>query len=274
MVQYLVSSAMLPKAIGKEFTDYTAIPIVYSQLEVDGIELVLLPEWDNHYPPITPTSADWNLCQKISGVEIINCFKQLQINIPSIHLNRDIGNLLCSNDQMLVERGQRILEENLEVASKLNSDIVVLHLWDTFKKQINIKDLFNKVYEVSQYFSVKLTIENIPISVQSINSLQAWSTLKKIMPNEYGFTLDLNWCSLYDNFEELLKEFSSIYNIHVQGYLNEHKRLVPRVGNLDLMKSIDKLKSLNYNHYITLELSKVTDVSDFIQSLKVIRKHI
>ncbi|ERJ11013.1 sugar phosphate isomerase/epimerase family protein [Haloplasma contractile] len=273
MVQYLVSTTMLPRAIGKDFTDYTAIPMVISQLEVDGVELVFLPEWDTRFAPITKTSADWDSCQKISVSDIANWIKQHQINVPSVHLNRDIGNLLCSNDLTLIKRGEKILEENLAAASTLKTEVVVLHLWDTYKNKIDIIELYNRVYEICKTYSLKLTIENIPLSDQTITTLQAWSILKKLMPDHYGFTLDLNWCSLYDNFEELLSMIKSIHNIHVQGYVNHHLNIIePRVGNLDLMSSISRLKNLNYNKYITLELSKAADLSDFTQALKLIRR--
>lgn len=272
MNKILVSSAILPKSIQHDFTDYTVIPQVVKQLDVDGIELVFLPEWDSDHPPLTPTSANWNTTPKINEHNLVNYILSHNINVPSIHLNRDIGNLLCSKDPNQIEIGQKILDQNLKACDLINADIAVLHLWDTYLQNINLTELFKRVYEVSQTYSVRLTIENIPISNQTINSEQAWSLLSEMMPKHYGFTLDLNWCSLYNNYHELIKYFDSIYNVHVQGFINQDKQLIPRVGNLNLLACLENLKELNYNKYVTLEMNRVNDLSDFIQALKLIKR--
>src|SRR5690554_5923438 len=157
MIQFIVSTASLPIAMGKEFTDFHAIPHACSKLDIDGVELAFLPEWDSSAPPITPTSSNWNTAQKVNVIDLANYIKKNAINVPSVHLNRDIGSLLCS-DMSNIKRGQKILEENLVAACLLNSEIAVLHLWDTYKEKIDINFLFKKVYEVSQKYPIKIAI--------------------------------------------------------------------------------------------------------------------
>lgn len=270
MNKLLISTASLPIAMGKEFTDFHDIPNACSKLDIDGIELVFLPEWDSSAPPITPTSSDWNTAQKVNVIDLANYIKKNMINVPSVHLNRDIGSLLCS-DVSNIKRGQKILEENLEAAWLLNSEIAVLHLWDTYKENIDIDFLLKKVYEVSQKYPIKIAIENVPISDKSQNIESIWTHLEEMMPKSYGFTLDLNWCSLYNNFTELSKYISLILNVHVQGYLNQDNKIVPIVGTLDYIPCLHSIKSTNYNRYITLELNRIKGINDYIQSLKFIK---
>ena len=41
-----------------------------------------------------------------------------------------------------------------------------------------------------------MAIENIPISDRNLTVAETWNLLEEILPPAYGFTLDLNWCSL------------------------------------------------------------------------------
>jgi len=75
MINYLVSTATLPKAIGHDFYDYEAIPDALKQLNVDGIELVFLPEWDPKNNLLTKTSKDIGIVKNKFKVNVINIKK-------------------------------------------------------------------------------------------------------------------------------------------------------------------------------------------------------
>ena len=147
-MQRLVSTATLPMAVGKAFFEYEGIYEASKQLDVDGVELVFLPEWDQRWAPVTPTSADWRTTPKATPLEIADMCLSLSISVPVVHLNRDIGTRLCSPDREDVLRGQNVLSENLAAASTLNSEIGVLHLWDTYAESIDTDKLFERVTEV------------------------------------------------------------------------------------------------------------------------------
>lgn len=277
MKKYLVSTGVLPLCVGKDFYDYTGIIEAYKVLNVDGVELVFLPEWDSNHAPLTPTSANWGSTPKIKITDLIDLCIRNELSVPVVHINRDVGNMLCSENKETILEGQNILNENLSGASILKSKIAVLHMWDTYNKSLDLKKLFNKVYEVSSNYKIQVAIENIPISDKKLTQEKAWELLKSIMPQNYGFTLDLNWCSLYNNFVELKRYKNKILNVHVQGYLSlvreNHYTLVPRVGNLDIINSLYELCRLGYDGYITLEMNKPEGENDFKRALKIIRNN-
>lgn len=277
MKRYLVSTGTLPMCVGKQFTDYVGIFEALKLLDVDGIELVFLPEWDASLPPVTPTSANWADTPKITTRELVGLVLSNGVFAPVVHVNRDVGNMLCTTiDEATILRGQRILEDNLIGASRLGSKIAVLHLWDTRCTHLDLRDIFDKVYVVSKDFEIRLAMENVPISDKSLDVTSAWFRLANLMPPNYGFTLDLNWCSLYDDFFELLHFENLLLNVHVQGLPSKTEggqfRLVPRTGGLDIKKSLFDLNQAGYNGYLTLEMNKPTAAKDFVEAIKMIKE--
>ena len=277
-MQRLVSTATLPMAIGRAFFEYEGIFEAFTGLDVDGVELVFLPEWDRRWAPVTPTSADWRVTPKLTPSEIADICLSLGIAAPVVHLNRDIGTRLCSPDREDVLRAQNVLSEDLAAASRLNSEIGVLHLWDTYAESIDIDKLFARVAEVSDDYRIRLAIENIPVSAKDLTVADAWNRLCDIMPQHHGFTLDLNWCSLYDNFTELTAHLDRVLNVHVQGAAgtapNGTPTLVPRYGHLDVLDSLAKLCEMGYDRFATLELNRPTGLSDFEAALCMIHSTI
>lgn len=277
MKKYLVSTAVLPLCVGKEFFDYTGIIEAYKLLDMDGIELVFLPEWDSLHPPLTPTSADWSNTPKIKCSELVDICIKNELPVPVVHINRDVGTMLCSDNKEAILEGQNVLNDNLLGASLLQSEIAVLHMWDTYHKSIDLNKLFKKIYEVSGNYRIRIAIENIPISDKKLTQEKAWEFLNDVMPPEYGFTMDLNWCSLYNNFAELKKFRDKILNVHVQGYLSlsgeNNYTLLPRVGNLDIINSLSELCKSGYDGYITLEMNRPGGENDFRKALEIIRNN-
>lgn len=276
MKQYLVSTGTLPMAVGKEFYDYSGIFEAIKQLDADGLELVFLPEWDRNHPPFTPTSANWRGTPKIEPSELVDLCIAESVSVPVVHINRDVGNMLCSIEREGVLEGQGILGENLAGASALGSRIAVLHMWDTYAECIDIVRLFGKVHEVSKDFETQVAIENIPISDRNLTVAETWNLLEEILPPAYGFTLDLNWCSLYDNFTELKAHVDRVLDVHVQGAVSPVGdgvyTIKARTGELDIISSFAELCELEYDGYITLELNRPKGLSDFRAALDLIRR--
>lgn len=276
MKRYLVSTGTLPMAVGKEFCDYQGIFEAIRELTVDGIELVFLPEWDRRHPPLTPTSADWNSTPKIEPSEVVDLCLAEGLSVPVVHINRDVGNMLCSTERERVLEGQRILGENLAGACVLGSKIAVLHMWDTYAESIDVEHLFSKVHEVAKDCQIQLAIENIPLSDRNLTMAKAWQLLREIMPEAYGFTLDLNWCSLYDNLAELKTHVDRVLDVHIQGAvsLNDDGACVirPRAGQLDIVSSLAELCELGYDGFMTLELNRPKGLGDFKAALDLVRR--
>jgi len=272
--QIFVSTATLPMAVGKAFYDYEGIFEAFDKLDVEGVELVFLPEWDHRRPPVTPTSADWGVTPKVRPSEIADLCISRVLSVPLVHVNRDVGTMLSSAGEKDLLRGQEMLSENLAAASALGSKLAVLHLWDTYGETVDIQTLFGRVHEVSSSYQARLAIENIPISDTNLTTPEAWKQLEEIMPPEYGFTLDLNWCSLYDGFDELSAHLDRVLNVHVQGAVSRTVEgtvsIVPRVGRLDILGSLAEFCGMGYDAPIVLELNRPKGVGDFEAALRMI----
>lgn len=273
MNDILVSTGTIPLATKDNFSDYYVIESICSQLDIDGVEFVILPEWDQDNRPLTPTSAKWSESIKPSHDELLSYIKNTKLNPKVIHCNRDIGNYLCSNKEDMVTKGLRILDENLLFAKEIHANVAVLHLWDTYSNKIDIEKLFNMVFSVGKKYDFSLAIENIPISDKSLSQKAIWEMLESIMPPNYGFTLDLNWCSLYNNFNELILYHKRILNVHVQGNISA-SGLRPRVGDLNLMDCLKTILLHGYQGYITLELCNPKEVKDFVEAIKLIKNEV
>ncbi|MFP4001178.1 MAG: hypothetical protein ACLFU5_04690 [Thermoplasmata archaeon] len=189
-------------AVGESFTDYKAIPDAFEKLDVFGLEFAFLPEWSPDRPPLGRTAADWENCPKPSYEDLTDILEDIPTS--TVHINRDVGDMLCSKDKHMVERGKTTLEDNLAAAEKLGSDVAVIHLWDTRAEHLDLEDLWKKVEVITErYDQISIAVEIVPISAEKLYVEKAWRELDSLMPEKHGFTLDLNWCSFYDNFSDL-----------------------------------------------------------------------
>ncbi|MFW5946736.1 MAG: hypothetical protein ACOCTN_07710 [Candidatus Natronoplasma sp.] len=96
------------------------------------------------------------------------------------------------------------------------------------------------------------------------------------MAERHGFTLDLNWCSFYDNFADLKAFGDRILNVHLQGYVsekNDGNTVKPRKGELEILRALEKFCGEDYDGYVTLELNKVQGLEDFRTALRLMKEH-
>ena len=275
MVRHLVSTTFIPMAVGEYFTDYKAIPDAFDRLDVSGLEFTFLPEWSTDRPPLGRTSAGWEDCPRPSYDDLIDTLEE--IPTPTVHINRDVGDMLCSKDEDIVERGKNTLEDNLAAAEKIGSDVAVIHLWDTRAEHIDLEDLWKKIEAIAErYDQISIAVENVPISAEKLDVEKAWRELDSLISERHGFTLDLNWCSFYDNFSEL-KEFKDrILNVHLQGYVskeNDESTLKPRKGELDILRTLEKFCKEGYDRYITLEINKPGDIGYFKRAISLMKEY-
>ncbi len=275
MVDYLVSSTVLPIAVEESFTHYEAIPEAIEKLDVCGLEFTFLPEWDPSQPPLGRTAADWENCPKPTMDDIVDTVGR--INTPIVHINRDVGDMLCSEDEERVEKGMDILRENLETAERLGSEIAVMHLWDTRAEHLDLEELWGEVGSIAQdHEEISIAVENVPISDERLEVESAWDKLTDLMDKRHGFTLDLNWCSFYDNFEGLIAYRDKIMNVHLQGYVSrddEEVTMKPKTGDLDILEALEEFCKSGYDDYITLEMNKLRGLEDYRTAVSLMKEH-
>ncbi len=275
---FLLSSGSLPVAAGRNFFDYEGIEEGARILNIKDLELVMLPEWDVERSPLTPSNADWSETPKIGPAELALHLKTTPIRVHSLHVNRDLGVMLSSQNPTLQKRASQVLQENLEAARNLYARLLVIHLWHTYDRNVQLEKLTYPVLKTAAlYPEIKISIENIPLSDPDLTSFQAWQILNQLLPPQHGFTLDLNWASLHQSFPQLLEFLPRIMNVHVhcqlictpQGY-----QLSPLPGNLDISSALRKITSTGYNGYVTLELKGARGTDDFQRAIALIKKDV
>jgi len=275
MVEHLISSTVLPIAIGESFTYYKAIPEAFEKLDASGLEFTFLPEWNPKQPPLGKTAADWENCAKPTVDDLVSTVSR--INTPIVHLNRDVGDMLCSENDEIVERGLDVLKDNLETAERLDSKIAVMHLWDTRAEYLDLEELWRKVDSITKdHEQISIAVENVPISAEGFDVKTAWNKLEDTMDDRHGFTLDLNWCSFYDNFDELIVYRDKIKNVHLQGYVsrdNDEVTMKPKTGDLDILKALKEFCKSGYDGYITLEMNRLKGLEDYRTAVRLMKEY-
>jgi len=121
MSKISVSTGCLPNLEGRPFYELdSAVRMMkrfLKESKIDGFEFVLLPEWDNENPPLTPTSSSPN-CEKHTVDNVLKAVQGQGFPILSVHANRDIGNYLCSEKPEQVDREMRLMNECLGFAKR------------------------------------------------------------------------------------------------------------------------------------------------------------
>lgn len=212
-----VSSAPLNSLFDKPYYDLdTTVEIVHLLKDtVDGIEFQNLAEWDSTGPPRDDPHNErifaWERSRKYSWMELHTLLQEERIRVLSVHANRDVGILLCSQEDHDIRRGKQLMHESLCLARDMGAGICVFHFWDPVQADVDVNHLVQVYDEVSSsYPMVKATVENIPCSDQT--PLELASRFRWV-------TLDIRWASQYDELERFYHIKRQVVNVHMRGEL-------------------------------------------------------
>jgi hypothetical protein len=219
---------------------------------IQGFEFQLLAEWNRRHPPKDDDPRysminNWNDSLKYNITEIASQLNDVRVPILSIHGNRDIGILLCSENHEDINNAKHLIIETANLAELVNAEICVFHIWDTKKESLNVYSLKEIVHKISAQFpKIKLTVENIPTSMPNLTPFELIKDFKWI-------TVDLRWCALYDELKKFSKIKQKIINIHVRGELDRNEWKLKN-SPFTLEEAFDVvLKQWNYKGVLTFE---------------------
>jgi hypothetical protein len=262
-----VSSAPIAKLEDKKYYDLLGtldvMKRVFKKSAVDGFELQLEPEWDNESPPLTDGDfADWRKTPKYTLPEIGTLVKGTDLPILSVHASRDVGNYLCSDRRSDVEKGKRLIFETLALAEGLASEVCVFHLWDTWKKKLDV-NLLQKIFlSISTQFpKIKAAAENIPTHVEGHTPFSFVSL--------FGYvTLDLRWAALYNELHSFESIIDRIVNVHLRGRLEDDRWVLDR-SSFGFEEALDEIENRwKYSGLLTMEPEGGMDSSHFESFLR------
>lgn len=220
-----------------------------SKINCDGFELMMY-------------STGW--IERID--EIVSDLCESKINFVSMHMNKNIGELISRNENGDIDEAIRIFEANCKVASELNIKLLVLHLWGGHPSDKHI-DVNLKIYEnlldISNKYGLLLTVENIVCN--TYNALIHMKKLHEMYLGNIKFTIDTRQAEFHKLLDEtcnsnFLWDNNLVSHIHISdykgGYMEWEKLnpvLAPGQGNIDFDKFFEFLKSVNYSKTLTLE---------------------
>lgn len=234
-----------------------------SKINCDGFELMMY-------------STGW--IERID--EIVSDLCESKINFVSMHMNKNIGELISRNENGDIDEAIRIFEANCKVASELNIKLLVLHLWGGHPSDkhidVNLK-IYKNLLDISNKYGLLLTVENIVCN--TYNALIHMKKLHEMYPGNIKFTIDTRQAEFHKLLDEtcnsnFLWDNNLVSHIHISdykgGYMEWEKLnpvLAPGQGNIDFDKFFEFLKSVNYSKTLTLESPVMSESGIDIEKL-------
>ncbi|MFX0042934.1 MAG: sugar phosphate isomerase/epimerase family protein [Candidatus Hodarchaeota archaeon] len=216
------SSSPLNKIIGTKYYDLESTLTVMKNLWtfsiIQGFEFQHLAEWNRNYPPKDKDPRydryeAWKDSKKYTIEEIAKILNDVKIPILSIHGNRDIGILCCSDNPDDIEDAKKLILDAVNLAELVGAKICVFHLWDTSDEKFDPviqKEIIDSI--AISFPKIRLSIENIPTSLKNYTPFD-------LVENFNWITLDLRWAALYDELNKFSILREKIVNVHIRGTL-------------------------------------------------------
>lgn len=230
------------------------------------VELVVLAEWCPLFPPLTPSSANWQSVTHYQPAEIADMARG--IPIASIHASRDVGLLLGHGEEVKRTRGNDEIRTAQWLARELGTSRIVLHPWDTYDASLDARELAFRLKSTGVDLGL-LSLENVPVSDPSWSQTELLVAIIGHLHGAPHITLDLNWTSLHESLDDFLKIVNLVDNVHVHATL-DGTVLRPTLGSLDISGSIARLEEAGYTGPYVLELAQPGDQLTFGQALSAI----
>ncbi|MGC9516908.1 MAG: sugar phosphate isomerase/epimerase family protein [Methanomicrobiales archaeon] len=184
---------------------------------------------------------------------------------------------LASSNYAIRKSSVAQIKNSIESASDFNSKIVVVHpgtvsvMAKKFKEKVN-RDCASSLKECSRYadeYGIEMCLENMPhidgFLCQDIGKLQ-----KLVEEIDCFITLDVGHAHTNKFTVEDMLKMDRIRHIHLSdndGNYDSHNAL--GTNNIDFKTFIKKLKRLNYNGVLTIEVKNKEEV---VKSLKYLKK--
>lgn len=257
------STSTLGQAGDGQWYDLEAAIEIIPQVECDGFELCIHPEWQ---------SGKLMDGTKIAGYpypRIHELGQKAQGRIRAIHAQKDICAFLDRDDGESQTKGIVLLEEAYKLGKALEADYIVFHGWyfDAQQSFQRIVPVLNNFKEVS-----------IPLSIETLPSPRSNSFCKQVvefLPTLWGLTLDLYHTHDLQSFEDWLLYVGRFTNIHVQCFIDEEAGCVKLVrnkrGSIDILYRLERILEAGYRGPITLEPNGRYSMKVLNQALQLLR---
>lgn len=214
-------------------------------LKCDGYEFMFYSTWYN----------------KVD--EIVKDIQAMNINIPTYHCEKSIGELISNNE---ISKAVDFFTINCQIANEFHSKKMVLHLWNgtTSDKHIeNNIQIFSTLDSIAQKYNIILTIENVVCNQK--DPLTHFIELYERYPN-IKFTFDTKMSAFHNQLDKVYsKDFHWLWNeqhiehLHINDFKGKYldfsnlKSLHIGEGSIDFNKFFNFLKTVGYHNDYTVE---------------------
>jgi hypothetical protein len=216
-----ISTVPLATYMHRKYYDLGAtiyvMKILNRERVVDGFELEMLAEWNPQFAPLDRDTKydrrfEWESSRKFATHQLIDIINRADVPILAVHANRDIGLLLCSGRQDLVDRGVTLIDAALEVAGGVGALTCVFHLWDPWSASVDHAGLEAIFRGRVAGTRVRAAVENIPTYTPGVTPFEAVRSFDWI-------TLDMKWAHHYGEVEKFRDLRDRIADVHLHGSL-------------------------------------------------------
>ncbi len=222
--------------------DYTLLKDIAPKLDCDGFELMVYPDW---YP----------ISDKLIGFT-----HDTGLNIPVIHCEKRIGELLSSGTFEDLNTAKQDFRLNCEIAKGVGAKKLVLHLWNGILSDSHIEnniDGYRCMREISDGYGLELLVENVVCNVS--DPMSRLHELYEAYP-DVGFVFDTKMAAFHCQEELLYEDENSwlqdrIKHYHVNDYgggykdWNNLKVLPIGDGRVDFDKFFAYIKTKNHQDF-------------------------
>ena len=230
--------------------DYTLIPEYSKTLKCDGFEFMAEPFWNDE------NKTD----------EIAACLIPYSINFETLHMDKNIGDLISRNEKGDINEALRIFTLNCALASKLGAKLLVLHLWGGYSSDKNIGfniEIYAKLLKIAEKYNLLLTAESVVCN--TYNPLVHMKKLYETYGGDMKFTVDVRHLEFHKILKavceaDFLWENDLVPHFHIADYCGDcmdwsklRPVLGPGEGEVDFVYFSDFLKKINYKGSFTLE---------------------
>ena len=227
------------------------------ELLCDGFELMMYKAWYNELD------------------DLISYLKDLQLYIPVVHCEKNIGTCIGTGTAEEIKRGIDFFKADCRVAKEISAQMLVLHLWGGMVSDSNFDTnllYYEKLNEIAKQYSLELLIENIVCNVK--DPMTRWCQLAEFY-SDISFVFDTKMASFHGQLELLYqKEYEWLWknghicHYHIGDYgsfpmdWSNLKSLPIGMGNIDFDSFGAFLRRSSYDGFLTLEGSSFDDNGD------------
>ena len=227
--------------------DYRLLKTFVPQLECDGIELMIYPDW----------YADPDA--------LISFLQPLRLHIPVVHCEKALAEHISRGGEEEIREALRLFRINCRIAEKLGAEKMVFHLWNGMISDTRIENniqAFGELRKTAAEYGLDLLVENV---ICLKDPMTHWKELREVYPDIH-FVFDTKMADfhrqldlLYAEEYEWLHAENLIRHYHINDYGGVYmdwgnlKVLPVGQGHIDFEQFFRFIREKEYTGDFTLE---------------------